>query len=365
MSFFSATLKPFLIAGPCSAESYEQVMATGAGLTELPVRLFRAGVWKPRSRPGFFEGRGEEALSWLIAIREQYGFPVATEVAEPAHVEAALKAGIDVLWLGARTTVNPFDVQRLADALKGVKIPVLVKNPVSPDVDLWLGAIERLEQAGITEVAAVHRGFSSYKASASLRNPPNWPVPIELRRRRPDVPIICDPSHIAGNRIGVASVAQKAMDMGFEGLMIETHACPDAALSDAQQQLTPAELSSLLAQLIIRQPMPQTHSAELDYLRQLMDSLDAEIIELIARRTELSEQMGHVKKALDMTAYQPERWREIVETRSRNAMDKNLDPDFIISIFQKIHDESIRLQLGILEGRIPEVSLPGEKKDVL
>lgn len=353
MSFFTVTPKPFLIAGPCSAESRGQLMDTAAGLSGLPVCLFRAGVWKPRSRPGFFEGKGSEALPWLIAVRETYGLPVATEVAEPAHVEAALRAGIDVLWLGARTTVNPFDVQRLAEALRGTNIPVLVKNPVSPDVDLWLGAIERLEQAGITDVAAVHRGFSSYKASTAHRNPPNWPVPIELRRRRPELPIICDPSHIAGFREGVASVSQKAMDMGFEGLMIETHACPDAALSDAQQQLTPQALKNILAQLVIRQTKPETHSAELEYLRQIMDSLDAEIIDLIARRTELSRQMGGVKKALAMTAFQPERWQEIVRSRGGHALAKNLDPDFIISVFQKIHDESIRLQLSILEATGP------------
>lgn len=350
MSFFTVTQKPFLIAGPCSAESRGQILDTAAALTGMPVRLFRAGVWKPRSRPGYFEGRGTEALAWLAAVKEQYGFPVATEVAEPAHVEAALRAGIDVLWLGARTTVNPFDVQRLADALRGADVPVLVKNPVSPDVDLWLGAIERLEQAGIAEVAAVHRGFSSYKSSSAFRNPPNWPVPIELRRRRPDLAIICDPSHIAGYREGVASIAQKAMDMGFEGLMIETHTAPETALSDAQQQLTPDALGQLLEQLVIRQTRPETHSAELEHLRQIMDSLDAEIIDLIARRTELSRQMGGVKKALSMTAFQPERWQEIVQSRGGHAVARQLDPEFIISIFQKIHDESIRLQLGILEG---------------
>lgn len=349
MPFFNLSDKPYLIAGPCSAESREQVLATAAGLRQLPVQLFRAGVWKPRSRPGSFEGRGPEALKWLVAVKEQFGLPVATEVAEPTHVAAALEQGIDALWLGARTTVNPFDVQRIADALRGVNVPVLVKNPVSPDVDLWLGAIERLEQAGITEVAAVHRGFTSYKASSPYRNLPNWPVPIELRRRRPELPIICDPSHMAGRRDHVASLAQKAMDMGFEGLMIETHPHPETALSDAQQQITPEALRDLLDQLVIRHTRPETHSAELEYLRQLMDSLDAEIIELIARRTELSRQMGGVKKALDMTAYQPDRWREILETRSRHAVAKNLEADFISYLFQKIHDESIRLQLSILE----------------
>ena len=360
MSFFSVTSKPFLIAGPCSAESREQVLATAGALAGLPVRLFRAGVWKPRSRPGHFEGNGTDALQWLREVKATYGLPVATEVAEPAHVAAALKHGIDVLWLGARTTVNPFDVQRLADALKGVPVPVLVKNPVSPDVDLWQGALERLEKAGVAEVGAVHRGFSSYKSGGSLRNPPNWPVPIELRRRRPDLPIICDPSHIAGIREEVASITQKAMDMGFEGLMIETHPNPAAALSDAQQQLTPAALKDLLEGLVIRQTRPETHSAELEYLRQIMDSLDAEIIDLIARRTELSTQMGSVKKALEMTAYQPDRWREIVATRGEHARLKNLDPEFIVSLFQRIHDESIRLQLSILEGGPSQARSLGE-----
>jgi len=349
MSFFTVSEKPLLIAGPCSAESKEQVLATAAALQGLPVRLFRAGVWKPRSRPGHFEGLGTQALEWLAEMKSCYGLPFATEVAEPQHVAAALQHGADVLWLGARTTVNPFDVQRLADSLRGVSIPVMIKNPVSPDVELWLGAIERLEQAGITDIAAVHRGFTSYKSSSPFRNAPNWPVPIELRRRRPDLPIICDPSHIAGQRQGVASVAQKAMDMGFEGLMIETHPNPEAALSDAQQQLTPEALKALLAQLVIRHTETTGHSSELEHLRQIMDSLDAEIIDLIGRRMELSRAMGSVKKALGMTAYQPERWREIVETRSSHAAGKSLPAEFIMELFQKIHDESIRLQLHILD----------------
>jgi chorismate mutase len=349
MSFFRSHVKPFLIAGPCSAESLEQVMATANGLKGLPVKLFRAGVWKPRTRPGHFEGMGEQALGWLQKIKAATGTPTTVEVAEPAHIELALKYGIDVLWIGARTTVNPFQVQRLADALRGVSIPVMVKNPVNPDADLWLGAIERIERVGVAEVAAIHRGFSAYKAASVYRNSPNWPVPIELRRRRPELTIICDPSHIAGMADRVAEVAQKAMDMDFDGLMIETHPKPTTALSDAAQQITPDALKILLAALIIRQEHAAGTTDELEYLRQQMDSLDAEIIDLLARRMELTERIGHVKKELGMTAYQPDRWRDIVETRGGRGEQCGLDKDFIIALYEKIHHTSVKRQLEILQ----------------
>jgi len=352
MSYFKNAGKPFVIAGPCSAESQEQILETAAALKPMQVQLFRAGVWKPRTRPGSFEGNGERALEWLREVQEKFQLPVGVEVAEPAHIELALKYGISVLWIGARTTVNPFQVQKLADALRGVKIPVMIKNPVNPDTDLWLGGIERIERAGVLEVAAIHRGFSSYKGSSAYRNQPNWAIPVELKRRRRDLAIICDPSHITGRRDKVAEVAQKAMDMHFDGLMIETHPNPDEAWSDAAQQITPQALQTLLLELVIRQQYSadMNKSVELEYLRQLMDSIDAEVIDLLARRMELSERIGSVKKDCNMTAYQPDRWREIVETRSALARKHNLPESFIVALYQKIHDESVKRQLEILQG---------------
>lgn len=357
MSFFRRGSSPFIIAGPCSAESREQVLATAEALSAMNVQLFRAGIWKPRTRPGSFEGLGIEALPWLQEVKAKYLLPVAIEVAEPEHVELALKHGIDVLWIGARTTVNPFQVQHIADALKGVEIPVMVKNPVNPDMDLWLGAIERIEHAGIKEIAAIHRGFSTYNAASPYRNQPNWPIPIELKRRRPELPIICDPSHITGKRALVGDIAQKAMDMGFDGLIIETHPDPDHAMSDSAQQVTPAALKQILDGLVLRNINSGNADSDvtLEYLRQLMDGIDAEIIDLIARRMELSERMGLVKKEANMTAYQPERWREIVDTRGTRAEKLKLSREFILSIYEKIHDESIRKQLEILQSVINEV----------
>lgn len=340
-----------MIAGPCSAETREQVMETAAAVAGMNIQLFRAGVWKPRTRPGQFEGNGAAALEWLQEAKAAYNLPMAIEVAEPAHIELALKHNIDVLWVGARTTVNPFQVQHLADALRGVNIPVMVKNPVNTDVDLWLGAIERFEQVGIKDVAAIHRGFSGYGAAGGYRNQPNWPIPIELKRRRPELMMICDPSHITGNRQRIAEIAQKAMDMHFEGLMIETHPRPDEAWSDAAQQVTPQKLQEILAGLVVRDEFTSDMSAlmQLEYLRQLMDNLDAEIIDLLAKRMELSGKMGEVKRACNMTAYQPGRWREIVETRGERAQLHLLPKEFIVELYEKIHHESIRQQLAILE----------------
>lgn len=356
MSYFKSA-RPFIIAGPCSAETQEQVLEVAAALAGMNVQLMRAGVWKPRTRPGSFEGSGEVALGWLQEAKRQYNIPVTVEVAAPEHIELALKYGIDVLWIGARTVVNPFQVQRLADALQGVNIPVMVKNPVNPDVNLWQGAIERFEKAGINSVAAIHRGFSGYTAAAGYRNQPNWPIPIELKRRNPELSIFCDPSHITGNRERIGEVAQKAMDMHFDGLMIETHPSPDAAWSDAAQQVTPAELKTILAGLIVRQEYTHDMSGQeqLEYLRQLMDSLDAEIIDLVARRMELSGEIGAVKKLCNMTAYQPSRWREIVETRGDRGSAHGLTKDFIVELYEKIHHESIRIQLSVLENATKEI----------
>ncbi len=356
MAFFK-TARPYIIAGPCSAETREQVLATAAALSAMNVQLMRAGVWKPRTRPGSFEGNGAVALEWLQEAKQLYKLPVTIEVAEPAHIELALRYGIDVLWIGARTVVNPFQVQRLADALKGVDIPVMVKNPVSPDVDLWGGAIERFEKAGISSVAAIHRGFSGYTPAAGYRNQPNWPIPIELKRRKPELSMICDPSHITGDRNRIAEVSQKALDMHFDGLMIETHPSPDEAWSDAAQQVTPDALREILATLIVRQEYTHDMSSleQLEHLRQLMDSLDAEIIDLIARRMELSEKVGDVKQLSNMTAYQPVRWREIVDTRGQRGEMQGMTKEFIVELYEKIHHESIRIQLSVLEGKAKEV----------
>jgi chorismate mutase len=328
-------------------------METAGVLSGTDVQLFRAGVWKPRTRPGQFEGNGVQALEWLQEACLAYNMPVAIEVAEPAHIELALKYNISVLWIGARTTVNPFQVQHLADALRGVDIPVMVKNPVNPDVDLWEGAIERFEKVGVKEVAAIHRGFSGYSTAVGYRNQPNWPIPIELKRRRPGMAIICDPSHITGKRDRIAEVAQKAMDMHFDGLMIETHPRPDEAWSDAAQQVTPQRLKEILAGLVIRDEYTSDMSGltQLEYLRQVMDSIDSEIIDLLAKRMELAGKMGEVKKACNMTAYQPARWREIVETRGERGQLHLLPKEFIVELYEKIHHESIRRQLLVLEAQ--------------
>lgn len=357
MSFFTQKDKPFVVAGPCSAETRDQVLAVANAIKHLPVHLFRAGVWKPRTRPGSFEGMGTDALKWLQDVKQQYNLPVTIEVASPGHVEEALKHDIDVLWIGARTTVNPFQVQKIADALKGTDIPVMVKNPVNPDVDLWQGAIERIAAAGIQDIAAIHRGFSTYNAASVYRNQPNWPVPIELKRRLPELPIISDPSHITGNSTLVADIAQKAMNMGFEGLMIETHPEPAKALSDATQQITPQQLEELLGNLIIRSNTDAgpDDGVGLEYLRQIMDGVDAEIIDLIARRMELSQKIGQIKKDCNMTAYQPERWSDIVDTRGKRAQQLGISQDFIIELYEKIHNHSISKQLEILQGLNKEV----------
>lgn len=356
MSFFTSS-RPFIIAGPCSAESPEQIMAVANELKGTPVQLFRAGVWKPRTRPGSFEGNGETALAWLKDMTAATGLGFAVEVAEVSHIDLALKYGAAALWIGARTTVNPFQVQRLAEALNGIRVPVLVKNPVNPDVDLWLGSIERFERIGIKDVAAIHRGFSGYASVGGYRNQPNWPIPIELKRRRPELAIICDPSHITGKSSRVAAMSQKALDMHFDGLMIETHPDPANALSDAAQQLTPAQLKQLLAGLVVRAEFTDDMSSKvrLEYLRQLMDNIDVEIIDLIAKRIELSKQVGDVKKECNMTAYQPARWREIVAATGKRAKDLGIDEQFILSLYEQIHDNSIKTQIAVLSATENEI----------
>ena len=347
---------PLLIAGPCSAETEEQVLRTARELKALPgpgsVDLFRAGVWKPRTRPGSFEGMGTVALPWLQRVKAETGLPVTIEVATPRHVEEALKAGIDVLWLGARTTVNPFAVQELADALAGTGVPVMVKNPVNPDGALWAGALERLERAGITDLAAVHRGFSTF-APSKYRNAPTWMLAIELKSRFPHIPLICDPSHIGGRRDLLLPIAQKALDLDYDGLMIETHPDPDHALSDAEQQVTPERLGEILRELKHR----YRSSDNADYLnkaeelRQKMDVADREIIEALAHRMALVEELAEYKKENNVKILQLDRWQEIFHTRPEWAEKLHVNEQFVAELYKLIHIESIRKQTEVLNGR--------------
>ncbi len=337
---------PMVIAGPCSAESEGQMMETARQLAAIGVRIFRAGIWKPRTKPGCFEGKGEEALPWLKKVKTETGMAVATEVATPEHVELALQYGVDYLWIGARTTTNPFAVQAIADSLQGVDVPVLVKNPVNPDLDLWIGALERLNRAGVTSLAAVHRGFSYY-GKKMYRNVPMWQIPIELRRRLPQLPVFCDPSHIGGRRDLVEPLCQQALDLGFEGLMIESHISPDEAWSDAQQQLTPTVLSQILGRLVIRRN--KSESAEIKQMRLQIDDIDNQILELLSKRLHVCREIGEYKKCHNMPVLQPTRYDEVLNKRSLNAKICGLAPDFVKRIFEEIHEESVKQQMGIVE----------------
>ena len=342
--------QPLLIAGPCSAETEEQVMTTARGLRALGnVDLFRAGIWKPRTRPGSFEGMGAAALPWLRRVKAETGLPTTVEVANPRHVEEALRHGIDVLWIGARTTVNPFAVQELADALAGTGVPVLVKNPVNPDVALWAGAIERLERAGLRDLAAIHRGFSTF-APSKYRNAPTWMLPIELKTRLPHLPLICDPSHIGGRRDLLLPIAQKALDLDYDGLMIETHPDPDNALSDAGQQVTPQRLGELLRELKYRRRSSNNadYLSKAEELRQKMDVADREIIEALARRMALVEELAEYKKDNNVKILQLDRWQEIFTTRPEWAEKLHVNSQFVEELYKRIHIESIRKQTEIL-----------------
>ncbi len=348
----AAPTRPLRILGPCSAESAEQVLATARAVAALGADVLRAGVWKPRSRPGAFEGAGEPSLAWLAEAKKQTGLPVAIEVATPAHIEAALRAGIDVLWLGARTVVNPFVVQELADVLRGVPVPVLVKNPVAPDLDLWTGAIERLRRANVGEVGAIHRGFNTGTPDARYRNPPLWGIPIELRRRMPEITLLCDPSHIGGRRDLIQPLSQHALDLAYDGLMIETHPDPDHALSDAKQQVTPATLAEILAALVVREPHSQqaTYAPRAEALRQQIDYADRELVEALANRMRAAGEVGSHKQAHHVTIHQPERWREIFATRTQWAEELGLRPEFVQQLYELIHLESIRRQQSAADG---------------
>lgn len=339
---------PLIIAGPCSVESEAQILTTAQALAKIPeVKLLRGGVWKPRTRPDAFEGRGEEGLKWLLQAKKETGLPTATEVATPEHVELALRYEVDALWIGARTVVNPFSVQQLADALKGCDIPVLIKNPVSSDLKLWIGAFERFQKAGLKRLSAIHRGFSYYKESP-YRNFPMWEIPIELKRML-DVPVITDISHICGCRELLQATAQKALDLATDGLMIECHIHPEEALTDAPQQITPDALKSLLASLNVRSQSSNNVEHDLAGLRGEIDDIDSEIIQLIARRMEVSARIGEYKKRNNVTVVQMDRWKKILSDHVAVGEDLGLSPDLISGIFEAIHQASIRRQSEIMD----------------
>ncbi len=341
-------LRPLVISGPCSAETSRQMLSTAADLSGAGVGIFRAGIWKPRTRPGSFEGVGIRGLKWMQRVKQETGMKVATEVANVRHVEAALKSQTDILWIGARTTANPFAVQEIAEALQGVDVPVFVKNPINPDAELWTGAIERFQKAGIVKIGAIHRGFSAY-GNSIYRNPPMWQVPIELKRRMPELPLLCDPSHIAGNRELLQGIAQKAMDLNYDGLMIESHCNPDEAWSDKYQQITPAGLESLIKSLVIRQVAPEgVYGETLEELRSQIGFLDDELLDIMQKRMEVSKAIGRFKKENNMTILQPRRWEEIIESSLRKGKERDLSERLINNLFKAIHEESISKQTDIM-----------------
>lgn len=320
-------------------------MKTAKQLAEKGCHMFRAGIWKPRTKPGGFEGHGQEALPWMQQVKQETGMLTATEVATPEHVEAALKAGIDVLWVGARTTANPFAVQALADALQGVDVPVLVKNPVNPDLELWIGALLRLNRAGVKHLGAIHRGFSSIDQKL-YRNTPMWHLPIELKRRYPNMPLVCDPSHIGGRRDLIAPLCQQAMDMGMDGLIVESHCSPDEAWSDAKQQVTPDVLDFILDRLVIRNNAEMTES--LGQLRKQIDEMDNQLMDLLTRRMRISREIATYKKEHNMSVVQTGRYNEILDKRGAQGTLCGMDADFIKKVYEAIHEESVRQQMEII-----------------
>jgi chorismate mutase len=342
--------RPLLISGPCSAETEDQMMETARRLAALNrVDVFRAGIWKPRTRPHAFEGVGTEGLKWLRQVRQETGIPTGTEVATQKHVYEALKFGVDVLWIGARTSANPFAVQEIADALQGVDVMVFVKNPVNPDLDLWIGAIERFHAAGVRKIGAIHRGFSAYEKTA-YRNQPKWQIPIELRMRMPELPLLCDPSHIGGARAYLQEISQKAMDLNYDGLMIESHPDPDSAWSDKKQQLTPEALDRMIGDLTLRQPVssnPQFLDV-LGELRSQIDLFDEQLLELMEQRMQVAQTIGKFKKENQITILQNQRWEEIIRRVTQKGQNKGLSAEFIDQMFKAIHQESINHQMQIM-----------------
>ena len=339
-----ASERPIIIAGPCSAESREQVLNTAQELAKNGVKIFRAGIWKPRTKPGGFEGVGTVGLPWLKEVKQKTGMLVSTEVATAAHVFEAIKAGIDILWIGARTAANPFAMQELADSLKGTDVPVLVKNPVNPDLELWIGALERLVNAGIKNVGVILRGFSTYDQKM-YRNLPLWHIPIELRRRYPNITMFCDPSHIGGKRELIAPISQQAMDLKFDGLMVESHCNPDEALSDAKQQITPQVLDFTLKMLVLRENVQTTEN--ISVLRKQIDEIDEQLLTILAKRNRISMEIGTYKKENNMPVLQTGRYNEILEKRAHMGEAMNLDREFVFAIMKAIHEESVRIQLSL------------------
>lgn len=341
--------RPVVIAGPCSAETEEQVMETAKDLAKNGVRIFRAGIWKPRTKPGGFEGVGSVGLTWLQEVKKETGMLVATEVANKQHVEEALNAGVDVLWIGARTSANPFAMQEIADSLVGADVPVLVKNPVNPDLELWIGAMQRIYNAGIRQIGAIHRGFSAY-GKHLYRNMPQWHIPIELRRRMPELTLICDPSHIGGKRELVAPLSQQAMDMGFDGLIVESHCDPDSAWSDKSQQVTPEVLNFILNMLVVRDTTQTTESLTL--LRQQIDQIDNDLLEALSKRMRISREIGQYKKEHSMPVVQTGRYDDILNSRAAAAEELGMNGDFMKTVYQAIHEESVRQQIEVLNNRM-------------
>ena len=343
--------RPLVIAGPCSAESEEQVMRTAAGLAASGrVDLFRAGIWKPRTRPDQFEGVGSTGLGWLRKVREEYGLPVSVEVATEKHVYEALKHGLDAVWIGARTSVNPFALSEIAAALKGSDIMVFIKNPINPDLELWIGAVERISKAGISRIAAIHRGFSSWEKS-SFRNQPRWQIAIELRQRIPDMGLLCDPSHMGGDRSFIVDLSQKAMDLNYDGLMIESHIDPPSALSDKKQQVTPSELIEILDSLILRSPTTDDPEflETIEDLRSQIDVYDNLLLDILESRMQVAETIGRFKKEHNITILQSVRWKEVMGNAVEKGVRKGLTPEFIHTILEAIHQESITHQMKVMK----------------
>ena len=340
-----------LVAGPCSAESEEQLLTTALQLRETgKVSLFRAGVWKPRTRPDSFEGVGERALPWLGTVKQETGLPITTEVANARHVELALRQGIDVLWLGARTTANPFSVQEIADSLKGVTVPVMIKNPIHADLSLWIGAIERMFNSGLKEIVAVHRGFATGDAG-KYRNRPFWRIPIELKGHFPHLPIICDPSHISGDRVLLPEVCQKALDRGMNGLMIETHCRPEMALSDSLQQVTPQELGHILDNLQLKSEAPPSvgFEREIERLRDRLNLVDQDIMKILKARMDIVDEIGELKKKNNVTALQVKRMNQMLAEYREQAEDFHLEKDYVEEVFNIIHNQSVKKQTWIFK----------------
>ncbi len=364
---FNNQKRPILIAGPCSAETEEQVLTTAQNLQKLQqqsnvhVDLYRAGIWKPRTRPGAFEGVGVAGLPWLRRVKEETGMKVCTEVATGQHVYECLKYGVDVFWIGARTTVNPFSVQEIADAMAGTDIPVIVKNPVNPDYKLWVGAIERLHKAGLRRIAAIHRGFSTY-GDSKYRNVPRWQMAIDLMQEFPDLEVICDISHICGRRDILAETAQKAYDLNFDGLMVEVHPEPDLAWSDASQQITPARFGEMISSLVRRSSTSEDpgFQEQIENFRQQIDEFDEEIIQLIAQRMNLVREIGYVKKDKNVAIFQPERWRALADACRIRAEKGDLSREFISMFLEAIHQEGINQQERIMNDGLEETALAGD-----